>query len=113
MPKMEENNMSWNDYVPDQRIDPPEMKEADEKALEYAEELLEEIEAIEDKVETFFEELTAPQIAKLLFRAEDILEDLKDLADERTVAEDEYRTGQVVVETIESYLKEKEETGEQ
>jgi len=102
--------MSWNDYVPDQRIDPPEMKEIDERTLEYAEELLESIAAIEDKTEKFFDELTAPQIAKLLFKAEDILDELKELASENTIAEDEYRTGQVLVENIESYLNEKEDT---
>lgn len=101
--------MSWYDYEPEQRLDPPEMKEADEKALEYAEELLDGIRAIEDRVETFFEELTPPEIAKLLFRAEELLDDLKHLSDERTIVEEDYDMGKYIVEEIEYYLNEKEQ----
>ena len=104
--------MSWYDYEPEQRLDPPEMKEADEKALEYAEELLEGIREIEDRVESFYEELTAPQIAKLLFQAEGLLDDLKHLANERTIVEEEYDMGKYIVDEIESYLNQKQEEDE-
>lgn len=104
--------MSWYDYEPEQRLDPPEMKEADEKALEYAEELLDGIRAIEDKVETFFEELTAPQIAKLLFKAEELLDNLEQLSDERTIVEEDYQMGKYIVDEIESYLNQKQEEDE-
>lgn len=104
--------MSWYDYEPEQRLDPPEMKEADEKALEYAEELLDGIRAIEDRVETFFEELTTPEIAKLLFRAEELLDDLKYLSDERTIVEEDYDMGKYIVDEIESYLNQKQEEDE-
>jgi DNA repair ATPase RecN len=94
----------------EQQIDPPEMKEVDEKALELAEDIVSKIDKLHNTVQTFFDELTISQIQSILFKAENLLEEIQLIADERNIVDDELSNAVYMVEEIESWLNEKEES---
>lgn len=99
------------DYeVPDQQIDPPEMKKADEKALELADDIYHKINKIHDYVESFFDELSIDAIEKKLAKAEYYLEELENLSNERSIVDEDYEKARWLVEDIEGWLHEKEES---
>jgi hypothetical protein len=95
--------------IPEQRIDPPEIPESNEHALEIADVLLGKIYKLNNKAESFFEELTVSQLENLWADAEYYLDQLKDLYNENYIGEDEYNTGRWMVEEIENWFHEKEE----
>lgn len=96
--------------TPEQPIDPPEMKEADETALEIADEVLSKIDKLYDKAETFFEELTVNQIEDILIKAQAHLEILEEIHNEYSIVEDEYHSAQWRVDEIEGWFHEKEDS---
>jgi ferritin-like metal-binding protein YciE len=97
-------------YTQEQRLEPPEMKEADEKALELAENIVSKIDRLHNSVQAFFDELTIAQIQSILFKAENLLEEIQFIADERNIVDDELANAVYMVEEIEAWLNEKEET---
>lgn len=100
--------MSYN--IPEQRLDPPEMRRDQEDAVERAFKLLEKIEKLHDKAESFFEELTPHKLEDIFADADYTFQELEDLYNEYEIVEDEYRTARWMVDEIEGWYNEKWET---
>ena len=96
--------------TPEQPIDPPEMKQEDENALEIACEILSKIDKLYDKVETFFEELTVHQIEDILIKAQEYFEELQEIHAEHYIVEEDYQSAQWRVDEIEGWFHEKEDS---
>jgi mevalonate kinase len=94
---------------PEQRLDPPEMTRKQEYIMEQSEYILDSIETIHNKAENFFEELTVAQLEKMLYKAEDLLEELQYLEEDDFLLDDEIRQAKSMIEDIESWIHEKED----
>ena len=101
--------MSYYDF-PEQRLDPPEMDEEYEEILEAAEDIVSKIDKIHDKAESFFEELTVKQLEDMFYDADYYLEQLESLSTDEYNLDDEYNTAKWMVEEIEAWFHEKEES---
>lgn len=100
--------MSYYDF-PEQRLEPQDMSEDNEKALERASELLAKIYKLHDKAESFFEELLPSQLEDIFADAEYSFEELESLYNDYEIIEDDYQTGKWMVEEIEGWYNEKAE----
>lgn len=96
--------------TPERPIDPPQMSKEHENILDAADELISKIEKLHDKAETFFEELTLSQLEDIFGDAEYYLDEIYNLSTDNFILEDEYNTGKWMVEEIEGWFHEKEES---
>jgi hypothetical protein len=103
---MEENNM-WN---PEQRLDPPEMTKRQQHVADAAEDIVNQIEKLRDKAETFFEELTISQLEDILCDIEELQYELYDLASDDNTLEDDIFSAKCAYEDVEGWMHEKEDT---
>jgi hypothetical protein len=104
-PYMEENNM-WN---PEQRLDPPEMTKRQQHVADAAEDIVNQIEKLRDKAETFFEELTISKLEDILYEIESLKEELEDLATDDNILEDEIWSARRAFDDVEGWMHEKED----
>jgi hypothetical protein len=95
---------------PEQRLDPPEMSAAQESLIEYADEIVNKIDKLREKVETFFEELTVYQMEDILGDIEYLKDELESLATDDNILEDEIWSARCAYEDVEGWIKEKEDT---
>jgi hypothetical protein len=100
--------MYWNE--PEQRIDPPQMSAAQENLIEYANDIVDKIDKLRDKAETFFEELTISQLEDILGDIEYLKDELESLATDDNILEDEIRSARYAYDDVEGWIHEKEDT---
>jgi hypothetical protein len=103
---MEEDNM----WEPEQQIDPPEMTKRQEYVLETADDIVNQIDKLRDKAETFFEELTISQLEDILGDIEYLKDELESLATDDNILEDEIRSARYAYDDVEGWIHEKEDT---
>jgi len=101
--------MSYYD-IPEQRLEPQDMSQDNEEALERAAELLSKIYKLHDKAESFFDELILTQLENIFADAEYSLEELESLYNDYEIIEDDYNTAKWMVDDIEGWFHEKEES---
>jgi hypothetical protein len=106
---MEEDNMNYYD-TPEQPIDPPQMSAAQENLIEYANDIVNQIDKLRDKAETFFEELTISQLEDILGDIEYLKDELESLATDDNILEDEIRSARYAYDDVEGWVHEKEDT---
>jgi hypothetical protein len=103
---MEEDNM----WEPEQQIDPPEMTKRQEYVLETADDIVNQIDKLRDKAETFFEELTISQLEDILGDIEYLKDELESLATDDNILEDEIWSAKCAYDDVEGWIHEKEDT---
>jgi hypothetical protein len=103
---MEEDNM----WEPEQQIDPPEMTKRQEYVLETADDIVNKIDKLRSKAETFFEELTISQLENILCDIEELQYELYDLASDDNTLEDDIFSAKCAYEDVEGWMHEKEDT---
>lgn len=96
--------------TPERPIDPPQMSKEHENILDAADELISKIEKLHDKAETFFEELTLSQLEDIFGDVEYYLDELYNLSTDNFILEDEYNAGKWMLEEIEGWVHEKEDS---
>ena len=96
----------WN---PEQRLDPPEMTKRQQHVADAAEDIVNQIEKLRDKAETFFEELTISKLEDILYEIESLKEELEDLATDDNILEDEIWSARRAFDDVEGWMHEKED----
>jgi prefoldin subunit 5 len=97
-------------WEPEQQIDPPEMTKRQEYVLETADDIVNQIDKLRDKAETFFEELTISQLEDILGDIEYLKDELESLATDDNILEDEIRSARYAYDDVEGWVHEKEDT---
>lgn len=96
----------WN---PEQRIDPPEMTRRQQYVADSAEDIVNKIEKLRDKAESFFDELNISQLEDILYDIEALKDELYDLATDDNILEDEIWSAKCAFDDVEGWIKEKED----
>jgi uncharacterized protein Yka (UPF0111/DUF47 family) len=100
--------MYWNE--PEQRIDPPEMTKSQQRTADAAEDIVNQIEKLRDKAESFFNELTISKLKNILYEIESLKEELENLATDDNILEDEIWSAKCAYDDVEGWIHEKEDT---
>lgn len=94
----------------EQQIDPPEMTKRQQRIADAAEEIVNQIEKLRDKAESFFDELTISKLEDILYEIESLKEELEDLATDDNILEDEIWSAKCACDDVEGWIQEKEDT---